>query len=1306
MEVAEQQQQWQEEAEEREEGVALQGRRTRHLAAAGSIAVSDDVMLPSSERVNEFEEEEEEKYHQEAEEREEAVLQRRQPPHPTAAAVAVIDNVMLLSSERVNEFEEEEEEKYHQVAEEREEAVLQRRQPPHPTAAAVAVIDNVMLPSSERVNEFEEEEEEKYHQEAEEREEAVLQGRQPLHPTAATAAVAVSDDLMLPLSQPVTGFEEEEEEYHQEPEEREEEEEALHGRRPRHPAAAAAAVVVGDDVMMPSSKPVNGLEEEDQQKKFQDGMWKCRNCCWTYESGSPWTDHTQHSKWYLHMLMNSKTVDQWGHCSFCETEERKKDPRAVGSSMKHEHLARGHTAFPKSVATRQSECRSRLLPRRILLEYQHYYPDGTVYGLPSSLETLNTYHGCLKLAPSCLKTISRSRSICCYLLVMNSSSCWRANNPIACMIPPPPGQYRLRKLNGLGQDSLVKLQLVKFCPCSTLGTESIYGSYFTENKGFQGSASEKNPGDDGLAVTIQNFDSQKGHDPIISHQYKENLKDDSFAGFRLLSSENLSEEHKTNKSFSDITEPHDEIEPIKEIDQELTELDVERVLEKQDTHHLYCPNCNSCITGRVILRKRKRKIRISGEDANRNRSETKVAYELDAISAHATNDQGRNVDDIPLDSNLTPAANDYNRDREPELFRCLSCFSFFIPTGSDLKVDVEENIVGATKLEVTMLPQSFDAQGLRKNSIIAKPQEGGDHNVPSSTQDPIQLGKVIADSGDKLNDVMNQGTEGLALDHLALETVHQLDSSNGTVTINGSDHPATQLAGRTPAHSEEPAEDIVFRPHQDGLKILIHSSAETLTIEKSQMNQKLNVAIERKSADDKDSKFIKPIPELGESDINEKVNIVRDLSSENGQNIGATLPTRSIVEATNADVKISAFSSVASQHVLIGSKVDTLMEEPLKADKGSLSLSVQDALLLQDRRVDINKDSNDIPTKVGIIGRDLGCVHSTVLSMQCGAHSELNNMIKAYYSSGAAQYAIIGTKVDIRMEEPLKSDKDAFSLSVQDALLLQDRQFNIDKVSMDTPPKVSEGQDTIIIVKDGPAQEAQGIISAQETRPSTRTESAETVEFRGLEILKSMVYGGLIESIASLGIVSSAAGADATTLNILALGVANLIGGLFLMLHNMWELKNDHSSGTSNQVTEGAADRYKELLGRRENFLLHATVAVLSFLIFGLLPPVVYGFSFRESNNGDFKLIAVAVASLLCIIIFAIGKAYVQRPPKSYLKTIIYFVIMGFAASGISYAAGDLFKKLIDKLGWFNSSVTLTMPVLETIPVQPGWGSY
>lgn len=165
------------------------------------------------------------------------------------------------------------------------------------------------------------------------------------------------------------------------------------------------------------------------------------------------------------------------------------------------------------------------------------------------------------------------------------------------------------------------------------------------------------------------------------------------------------------------------------------------------------------------------------------------------------------------------------------------------------------------------------------------------------------------------------------------------------------------------------------------------------------------------------------------------------------------------------------------------------------------------------------------------------------------------------------------------------------------------------------------------------------------------------------------------------------------------------------MLPHLWELKNENSGVTSNQATEGESDQvtqqqdqYQELLGRRENFWLHAPVTLLSFLIVGSLPPVIYASTFRKSNNSDFKLIAVAVASLLCIILLATGKAYIQRPPKAYIKTVVYYVIMGFMASGVSYAAADLIKMLLEKLGWFDSDLLLTLP--ETTTKQPGWGSY
>ncbi|KAL7213936.1 hypothetical protein ACSBR1_026375 [Camellia fascicularis] len=908
---------------------------------------------------------------------------------------------------------------------------------------------------------------------------------------------------------------------------------ALQGRRPRHPnttaTATAAAASIGEssngDVMVTSPEPSNGFGDgEYRQQELPNGngngggaskwnvyfdndqgIWKCRNCFWTYQSGSQWIDHTQHPKckWQLHMPMNVTTVDQQGQCFYCEIKD----------------------------------------------------------------------------------------------------------------------------------------------------TKSINGLSVTENSSVQVFSSEKNPGDDGLVITENNFDSQS---TVINHQHKQILKDGSFSGKSF-------EEHNTNKSISDITVACDDTELIKESDQELAELDVEGVLEKQNTHDLYCPNCNSCITRRVILRKRKRKIRIPGEDAKRNKLETVVASELDAISGHATNDQRHNAVDFSLDGSPTPAANDNNRDREPEIFRCLSCFSFFIPTGNGFKMfnifgdkreketmqnppqisatkknwlssifaslNEEMLIVPASNQEVTSPPQLFGAHGLVITGN-AEPPEGGDDIVPSSTQGSELLEKVIADRGEKLVDVMKKQTEGAAPYHPELDTVNQLNLSrfSDEMLLNHeSDHPATQITGKRSVHTEEPVEIAIFKPQQDGLKILVHSSAESITLEKSQTDQKLNVAIERKSADDKGSSILllsKPVSVLGELDINEKANIVVDLPSENGH---VKLPTKSIVEDKNEQLKLN--------------------------------------------------------------GND------------------------AAYPSGVSSHAITGTKVDIHVEEPLKADTDALTLSVQDVLLRPERQINTTKDLKDMPAKTSAGSDTIIIIKEGPVEpaephEARDIVASAEIGPSPHTEITEARGFQGLDVIKSIVYGGLIESITSLGIVSSAAGADAATSNILALGLANLIGGLFIIGHNLWELKNDRYEGvSSHQVTE-RLDKYQELLGRRENFLLHATVAILSFLIFGLLPPVIYGFSFRESNNRDFKLIAVAVASLLCVTILATGKAYIQRPLKAYIKTVMYYVIIGFMASCVSYAVGDLITELLEKHGFNSGDLALTLPILEATSKQPAWESY
>ncbi|RDX67821.1 Membrane protein of ER body-like protein, partial [Mucuna pruriens] len=272
------------------------------------------------------------------------------------------------------------------------------------------------------------------------------------------------------------------------------------------------------------------------------------------------------------------------------------------------------------------------------------------------------------------------------------------------------------------------------------------------------------------------------------------------------------------------------------------------------------------------------------------------------------------------------------------------------------------------------------------------------------------------------------------------------------------------------------------------------------------------------------------------------------------------------------------------------------------------------------------------------------------------------------------------------------------------------------KPEIDIPDKKQQ-EHIEVKVDTGPTEE---VVAAESTPLVTRRDPTVTgASSKALEILKSIVYGGLIESLASLSVITSAASADATTcrtccfhfiflpflfkiilevhMNIVALAFANLIGGLFVLGHNLEELKSEQ------------VDRYKELLGQTENFILHAFIAILSFIVFGLVPPVVYGFSFRESDDKDFKLAAVAAASLLCITLLSIAKAYIKRPSSylTYFKTVLYYVSTGAVASLLSYLSGDLVKKLVQKLGWFESAsnISLQIPGIGE-QQQPIWASH
>ncbi|PIA35039.1 hypothetical protein AQUCO_03700345v1 [Aquilegia coerulea] len=642
--------------------------------------------------------------------------------------------------------------------------------------------------------------------------------------------------------------------------------------------------------------------------------------------------------------------------------------------------------------------------------------------------------------------------------------------------------------------------------------KSIYfdSHYGTESRNGNGghSVAVNNLGNGGSIFAPTGVDTTKCITIETNYQSHKNLKDEEHSDLHLSHSENSSKSESV--SSRSVENQH-----LRAIQERKKDWDVERVIEEQDTHDLYCPNCNSCITKRVILRKRKRRIQSLQDDSKREK------LEVVQLSSFARSEQDHNAA-LPDLNGSPPSVDITDQDREtgPDIFRCLSCFSFFIPSVAAFK--------------------SF--------RIFKDKSEG--ESAQNHQQIPAETGSLNQDS-----------------------------DANGQVNISTSKISTEEQSGQVSIHLVETRIDTSDK-HNDG-------------------NKKIEGGYD-----------VMKDQSIGELS-NPLAYMDKTLSYENNDSVsnasGAQHPA--ISNTTQEDFKL------------------------LHMNKGkNLSIMTKhETFLSQDKRIGMENQ---------LEGLQMGTEAGKDVILVIGAEQ-----VKAEVRQGVQTNINSSTPVTLTYRE----------------------------------------------IEYG------GVQAVDEARSSGNW-----------DIVKSIVYGGLVESVTSLGLVSSAAGGDANTLNIVALGLASVIGGLFIIAHGLMDLKNEQYEGATNP--NGMVDRYQELLGRRTSFGLHSTVAVLSYLVFGLVAPITYGFSFRKSDNKEYKLIAVAVASLLCITLLAFAKAYVRKPPKAYIQTVLYFVSIGVMSSGLSYVIGMLIKELLDKLGLFEPIVIDPVPpssfYLEQMAVKPSWGSY
>ncbi|XP_028555450.1 membrane protein of ER body-like protein isoform X2 [Dendrobium catenatum] len=594
------------------------------------------------------------------------------------------------------------------------------------------------------------------------------------------------------------------------------------------------------------------------------------------------------------------------------------------------------------------------------------------------------------------------------------------------------------------------------------------------------------------------------------------------------------------------TEPqsHGHSEAEKTFKLDVSELDLEKVLEEQETHDLFCPNCHSCITKRVILRKRKRRVQ-------------DFQYEERPEKLH-------------IRPNIVATSTEIvetSHDSEPDVFRCLSCFSFFIPT---------EN-------------------GFNIFRIFRKREESVDVQVPniqssgqSSSKDGSRLSSIFKSESSR-----NKENEAVPIPGAVLPVQSPITSNIG---YSGQKYPTS----------------------------LVLSASETQ-----------NYAENAKSKNDGAAQLQ---PHL-------EISFGGDHNLEENHGITALpIPVPNEVEESYAsNGKLHPVAATQFPIVLdVSSGGDQLQNE----SKNALALPVSEAANAGENYSTVLKISSDDGDIMPVI------INKPPISGGIGQNN--------HDFDGIIPPATVFLPHDDDVIKPIVIVEPSSQGTSQKDLSIS----------------ISAAQPTVFL----PVGDVQ-ISVGNQILVETRRENE-------WEVLKSIVYGGLIESITSLGVVSSAAGAKTSTLNIVALGLANLIGGFFVMLHDLSELKSS-AAATQNDERSG---RYWKLLGRKSNFGLHATVAIMSYLFFGLLPPLIYGFSFRESDLKEDKTIAVAFSSLLCIALLSIGKAHVSEP-KSYIKTFLYYLGLGFSASGISYVAGVLLHRFLLQLGLFEHDAPLPLPL-------------
>ncbi|VAH99473.1 unnamed protein product [Triticum turgidum subsp. durum] len=622
----------------------------------------------------------------------------------------------------------------------------------------------------------------------------------------------------------------------------------------------------------------------------------------------------------------------------------------------------------------------------------------------------------------------------------------------------------------------------------------------------------------------------------------------------------------------------DKDEPVTEAQPKVEEYDLEKILDQQETHDLFCPNCKSCITRRVILKKRKRTVRPATPEPD---GPSKRPYTEEVL--------------VPLPS---AALSRSDEQESPDVFRCLSCFSFFIPTAG-------------CSFNIFRIFGRRDVDG--QPDILPPP--ASEHTPPRSENCTSWLLSCFQ-PGDSPN-------QAAPVDPATVPLLSGTQSSDNTTTATESSSSYVHYSHGT-----------VVKPKQS-------------TVESSSENQ---------AAEDPATM---PLQSETQNSSDTTTTTESSISYVHHSHGTVVKPEHSITESSSEDQTTTTTTTRTTKATATSSSTTTSKAANTSSHTQSAAETSRAGIFHTDT---LEVITGEMPPPKPAGGAIMDGNHH-LLGHEGGPNKECSVRISYCFSE-------------------MQPDSGNFICSDVHKTTTTTFENGFTTHSVHTSgPKVDGPNVTNIARGDittTPIPQATGPHHVAVSVPEEVNLVAPSPQQRDdWDILKAIVYGGLVESVTSLSVVSAAASSGAKTLDIFILGMANLIGGLPLIFHNIADLRNIQD--VSNEKER--VGHYWLQLGRRSKARLHMVLALLSYMVFGLLPPVVYGLSFRESNNRENKMMAVAGASLMCIALLALGKAHVKTAPRTYFQTLMYYLTIAVSSSGLSYVAGVLITRLLEHFG-------------------------